>query len=525
MAQAAEGADAARGAHGARGAHEADAAENDGGRKGPARTRRLIIMGAAGRDFHNFNVVFRGRPEDRVVAFTAAQIPDIEGRVYPAALAGPGYPDGIPVHAEAELPRLLQELDVDAVVFSYSDVAHQEVMHRASMALAAGVDFLLLGARSTMLQSRRPVVSVCAVRTGAGKSQTARKVVDILRQMGFDPVVVRHPMPYGDLGEMVVQRFAEYGDLDRHHCTIEEREEYEPHLDRGTVVYAGVDYERILRAAEDKFDVIVWDGGNNDLPFFAPDIHIVVTDPHRAGHELAYHPGEANLRMADVAIINKVDTANPEDVEQVRRNILLCAPDAVIVDAASPVTVDAAGEAGLPAVRDLRGRRALVVEDGPTLTHGEMAYGAGVVAARRVGLSTVDPRPYAVGSVREAFSAYPHIGEVLPAMGYGPRQREELEATINATPADVVLVATPINLGRLVRLNKPALRVRYELQSIGQPTLTAAIDHLAGRLEAKLGRAARREGARRAAQGAAPARATRAAARRPERDDREIFRG
>jgi len=388
---------------------------------------RVIIMGAAGRDFHNFNVYFRGNKAYEVVAFTATQIPNIEGRIYPPELAGPGYPDGIPIYPESKLTELIKELDIDQVVFGYSDVSHAYVMHRASMVLAAGADFRLMGWKETMLKAQKPVVSICAVRTGSGKSQTTRRVSDILREMGKKVVVVRHPMPYGDLRKQICQRFASYEHLDRHKCTIEEREEYEPHIDRGVVVYAGVDYEKILREAEQEAEIILWDGGNNDLPFYKPDLHIVVTDPHRAGHELAYHPGEANLRLADVVVINKIDTADLEDVATVRENVRATNPDAVIIEAASPIFVEDPGA--------IRGKRVLVVEDGPTLTHGEMAYGAGIVAARRFGAAEiVDPRPYAVGSIIETFEKYPQTGPLLPAMGYGERQIEELEETINATP-------------------------------------------------------------------------------------------
>jgi predicted GTPase len=426
---------------------------------------RVIIMGAAGRDFHNFNVYFRGNEAYEVVAFTATQIPNIEGRIYPPELAGPRYPDGIPIYSESKLPELIKELDIDQVVFGYSDVSYDYVMHRASVVLAAGADFRLMGGKETMLKARVAVVSVCAVRTGSGKSQTSRRVSDLLREMGKKVVVVRHPMPYGDLVKQACQRFATYEDLDRHQCTIEEREEYEPHLDRGMVVYAGVDYERILREAEQEAEIILWDGGNNDLPFYKPDLHIVVGDPHRAGHELAYHPGEANLRLADVVVINKIDTANLEDVTTVRENVRATNPDAVIIEAASPIFVEDPGA--------IRGKRVLVVEDGPTLTHGEMAYGAGIVAARRFGAAEiVDPRPYAIGSIVETFEKYPHTGPLLPAMGYGERQIEELEETINATSCDVVIVATPIDLRRVLKhIAHPMDRVRYELQEIGQPTL------------------------------------------------------
>lgn len=426
--------------------------------------RKVIIMGAAGRDFHNFNVFFRDNPDYQVVAFTATQIPNIEGRRYPPELAGRLYPDGIPIYPEEELPDLIRRYGVDEVVFAYSDVSHEYVMHRASIALAAGADFRLMGFGSTMLKSNKPVVAVCAVRTGSGKSQTTRHVCDVLRRMGKRVVVVRHPMPYGDLTVQAVQRFATYEDLDRYRCTIEEREEYEPHLDRGNVVYAGVDYERILRQAEAEADVIVWDGGNNDFPFFRPDLHIVVADPHRPGHEVRYHPGETNLRAADVVVINKIDTATPEGVEAVRRSIREVNPRAIVVDAASPIFVEDPDA--------IRGKRVLVIEDGPTLTHGEMSYGAGVTAARRFGAAElVDPRPYAVGSIAETFRMYPHIGPLLPAMGYGEDQIRELEATINATPCDLVLAATPIDLRRVLKVRYPVDRVRYELQVLGRPTL------------------------------------------------------
>jgi predicted GTPase len=426
---------------------------------------RVLIMGAAGRDFHNFNVFFRDNEDYDVVAFTATQIPNIEGRVYPAQLAGSRYPQGIPIHPEHELSDLIDELKVQQVIFAYSDVPHEYVMHKASQVLAAGADFRLMGANSTMLKSAKPVVSVGAVRTGSGKSQTTRRVSDILKEMGKQVVVVRHPMPYGDLTAQAVQRFADYGDLDRYNCTIEEREEYEPHLDRGSIVYAGVDYEAILRQAEAEADVVLWDGGNNDFPFYRPDLHIVVTDPHRAGHETAYHPGETNLRMADVVVINKIDTADLAETSKVRASIEQLAPEAVVVDAASPIFVND------PSC--IRGKRVLVIEDGPTLTHGEMSYGAGIVAARRFGAAEIiDPRPYAVGSIAKTFEKYPQTGPLLPAMGYGEKQIEDLEATINATPCDAVIAATPIDLGRVLHnIKHPMDRVRYELQEIGRPTL------------------------------------------------------
>lgn len=425
---------------------------------------RTLIMGAAGRDFHNFNVYFRDNPKYQVVAFTATQIPDIEGRTYPAQLAGELYPAGIPIHAESDLEQLIREKQVDQVVFAYSDVPHEYVMHKASLVLAAGADFRLMGLKNTQLKSSKPVVSVCAVRTGSGKSQTTRRVSLILRKMGYRVAAIRHPMPYGDLVRQVVQRFADYSDLEKHDCTIEEREEYEPHLDNGVIVYAGVDYERILRQAEQEVDVILWDGGNNDFPFFASDFRIVVADPHRPGHELTYHPGETNARSADVIILNKVDTASHESVIQVRDNMRKLNPNAVMIEAASPLFVDD------PAA--IRGKRVLVVEDGPTLTHGEMAYGAGWVAARRFGAAEiVDPRPYAVGSIKATYAKYPTTGAVLPAMGYGDQQTRELEETINRADADLVIIGTPIDLNRIVKINKPTQRVRYELQEIGQPTL------------------------------------------------------
>src|SRR5512136_1497558 len=380
---------------------------------------RVLVMGAAGRDFHNFNVYFRDNQDYQVVAFTATQIPNIEGRVYPAQLAGSLYPQGIAIYAEPELTDLIRSLGAHQVVFAYSDVPHEYVMHKASEALAAGADFRLMGANSTMLKSNKPVVSIGAVRTGSGKSQTTRCVCEILKEMGKKVVAVRHPMPYGDLVAQAVQRFADFGDLDEYECTIEEREEYEPHLARGTVVYAGVDYEAILRQAEAEADIVVWDGGNNDLPFYQPDLHIVVVDPHRPGHELKYHPGEANLRMADVVVINKIDTADAASIAQVRRNAQTLAPAALIVDAASPITVDD------PAA--IRGQRVLVVEDGPTLTHGEMAYGAGVVAAQRFGAAEIiDPRPFAVRSIAATYKKYPNTGKILPAMGYGADMMKDL---------------------------------------------------------------------------------------------------
>ncbi len=425
---------------------------------------RTIIMGAAGRDFHNFNVFFRDNSVYEVVAFTATQIPDIEGRTYPAALAGKLYPSGIPIYAETDLLNLIKEKKVDQVIFAYSDIPHEVVMHKASAVLAAGADFRLMGTRSTQLKSSKPVVSVCAVRTGSGKSQTTRRVSLILRSLGYKVAAIRHPMPYGDLVKQAVQRYADYSDLDRYECTIEEREEYEPHLDNKVIVYAGVDYEKILRQAEQEVDIILWDGGNNDFSFYVPDLQIVVADPHRPGHELRYYPGETNSNMADVFVINKVDTADPENVIQVRHNLRTINPDAVIIEAASPLFVDN------PAA--IRGKRVLVIEDGPTLTHGEMAYGAGYVAARRFGASEiVDPRPYAVRSIKATYDKYPKTGPILPAMGYGEAQTRDLEATINKADVDMVIIDTPIDLNRVIKINKPAQRVRYELQEIGQPTL------------------------------------------------------
>jgi predicted GTPase len=430
--------------------------------------QRALILGAAGRDFHNFNTFFRGNDDYQVVAFTATQIPDIDGRRYPPELAGAAYPDGIPIHAESEMESLIAEHDVDVVVFSYSDVTPQHVMHLASRAIAAGASYLLLGAEQTMVASSKPVVAVCAARTGAGKSQTSRRVAELLTAAGKKVVVVRHPMPYGDLVKQAVQRFQTYDDLTKHEVTIEEREEYEPHIDAGRIVYAGVDYEAILRQAEAEADVVIWDGGNNDLPFYRPDVFITIVDPHRPDHALRYHPGETNVRMADAILINKVDTASLEGVETARRIAYELNPDALVIEAASPLFVED-GDA-------IRGKRALVVEDGPTLTHGEMAYGAGWVAARRYGAAViVDPRPYAVGSIAATYEKYPTTGDVLPAMGYGEKQVEELAATIRATEADVIVIGTPIDLTRLIAFDKPSVRVRYELQEIGDPTLEDAL--------------------------------------------------
>lgn len=429
---------------------------------------RTIIMGAAGRDFHNFNEYFRDNQRYHVVAFTATQIPDIEGRLYPAALSGELYPDGIPIHPETELVSLIRDHEIEQVIFSYSDVPHTYVMHKASEVLAAGADFRLLGTRATQIKSSKPVVSVCAVRTGSGKSQTSRRVAKILINLGYKVAAIRHPMPYGDLVEQAVQRFEDYKDLDKHDCTIEEREEYEPHIANGVIVYAGVDYRRILSQAEAEVDIVLWDGGNNDFPFYDPDLQIVVADPHRPGHEINYYPGETNARLADVFVINKVDTAAPEDVITVRENLRGVNPDAIFIEAASPLFVDDPDA--------IRGKRVLVIEDGPTLTHGEMAYGAGWVAARRFGASEiVDPRPYAVGSILDTYAKYPTTGDVLPAMGYGDKQIAELGETINQAEADLVLIGTPIDLTRIVKINKPSQRVRYELQEIGQPTLAEVL--------------------------------------------------
>ncbi len=431
--------------------------------------KRVIIMGAAGRDFHNFNVYFRKNDQYEVVAFTATQIPGIENRTYPPELAGPNYPNGIPIYPEEELPELIRKYNVDEVVFAYSDVSHEYVMHKASTALAAGADFRLMGPSTTMLKAKVPVVSVGAVRTGCGKSQTSRKVAKILKSNGYRVVVIRHPMPYGDLRKQICQRFATFEDLDKYECTIEEREEYEPHLRNGIIVYAGVDYEKILREAEKEADIIVWDGGNNDLPFYKPDLHIVVADPHRPGHELKYHPGEANLRMADVVVINKVDTAKPENIETVEKNVKAVNPKAIIVKAESPMTVE-----NPELIKD---KRVLVIEDGPTLTHGEMPYGIGAIAAKKLGAKElIDPRPYAVGSIIEAYRKYTHLGPILPALGYGEQQIKELEETINRAPCEVVVVGTPIDLRKLLEINKPAVYVRYELQEVGSPNLKEILE-------------------------------------------------
>ncbi|HVD65643.1 MAG TPA: cyclic 2,3-diphosphoglycerate synthase [Gaiellaceae bacterium] len=427
--------------------------------------RKVLIAGAAGRDFHNFNVAFRGRGDVRVVAFTATQIPDIAGRVYPAELAGESYPDGIPIFAEEELADIVRREEVEDVVFAYSDVTHEHVMHIGSTALAAGADFRLMGPRSTELRSSKPVVAICAVRTGSGKSQTTRHVASVLRGADKRVAVLRHPMPYGDLRKQAVQRFERYEDLEAADATIEEREEYEPHLAEGNIVFAGIDYGAILERAEQEADVVVWDGGNNDTPFIRPNLHLVVVDPHRAGHELRYHPGETNLRMADACVVNKMDTAPEEGVEAVLESIRSVNPGAAIVRAASPFEVE-------QDTHQIRGKKVLAIEDGPTLTHGEMAYGAAVLAAKEGGASElVDPRPFAVGSIKETFAKNPHLTQLLPAMGYGRKQMEELRETIARSDADLVLIGTPIDLRRVIELDKPALRVTYRLEEIGEPTI------------------------------------------------------
>ncbi len=425
---------------------------------------RVIIMGAAGRDFHNFNTYFRNNSDYEVVAFTATQIPDIEGRVYPASIAGELYPEGIPIYPEAELDSLIEKYGADQVVFAYSDVSHQYVMQKASQVLACGADFRLMGPNKTMVKSNAKVIAVTAVRTGSGKSQTTRYVAKALVEMGKKVAIIRHPMPYGNLEEQVAMRFGSYEDLDKYNCTIEEREEFEPHIDNGMVVYAGIDYQAILEKAEQEADVIIWDGGNNDLPFYNSDLHIVVVDPHRAGHETTYHPGETNLRMADVAIINKIDSADPLEVEKVKNTVAAINPKAKIIMANSPITVDDP--------EAIAGKKVLVVEDGPTLTHGEMAYGAGVIAAEKLGATElIDPRPYAVGTIKGTFAKYNHISRLLPAMGYGKVQIEELEKTINDSPAELVVIGTPIDLRRIMKLDKPAVRVRYDLEEVGKKEL------------------------------------------------------
>ncbi len=433
--------------------------------------KKIIIMGAAGRDFHNFNTTFRDNNDYKVIAFTATQIPNIDGRKYPKELAGELYPDGIPILPEEDLPELIKKHDVSQVFFSYSDVAHETIMHHSSVVNALGATFSLLGPKFTMIKSKVPVVAICAVRTGCGKSQTTRRVAEILKAQGKKIVAIRHPMPYGDLVAQRVQRFATLDDLKKHNCTIEEMEEYEPHIERGSVVYAGVDYGAILEEAEKEADVILWDGGNNDLPFYQPDIHITIADPLRPGHEMGYYPGEANVRMADVVVINKEISAAIEDIQYVRDNIRVMNPEAVIIDAASPIRVDD------PEV--IRGKRVLVVEDGPTLTHGEMQFGAGIVAADRFGAAEiVDPRPFLKGTLVDTFAKYPEIGELLPAMGYGEQQMKDLEATINSTDCDAVVVGTPIDLRRVINITKPSTRVYYDLQEIGSPTLEDVLKQL-----------------------------------------------
>jgi len=433
--------------------------------------KKIIIIGAAGRDFHNFNTYYRGNAAYKVLAFTAAQIPDIAGRKYPAELAGELYPEGIPIYPQEELEALIKTLDADECVFSYSDVSYETIMGISAQVNAAGAAFTLLGHKNTYIKSTKPVIAIGAIRTGCGKSQTTCRIAEILLAKGLKVIAIRHPMPYGDLAAQKVQRFATLADLDKHKCTIEEREEYEPHIVRGNVIYAGVDYEAILRAAEndpDGCDVILWDGGNNDFPFYQPDLMVTVVDPHRPGHELSYYPGEVTLRIADVVVINKIDSADARDIEQVRQNIMKVNPTAMVVDAASPLTVSD------PAA--IRGKKVLVVEDGPTLTHGDMAIGAGVVAARRFGAAeVVDPRPFVVGKLAETFEQYPHIGALLPAMGYSDEQVKDLESTIEKTECDSVIIATPIDLGRLIKINKPYTRVEYSLQEIGSPTMEDAL--------------------------------------------------
>ena len=434
--------------------------------------KNVIIIGAAGRDFQNFNTYYRGNKDYNVVAFTAAQIPDIEGRKYPAELAGSLYPDGIPIYAEADLAKLIKELNVDDCVFSYSDVSYQHVMSVGARVNAAGANFIMLGPKDTQIKSTKPVISVCAVRTGCGKSQTSRRIIEILMAKGVKVVAIRHPMPYGDIAAQKVQRFAELSDLEKHNCTVEEMEEYEPHVVRGNVIYAGVDYEAIVRAAEQDpagCDVILWDGGNNDFPFYKSDLHVTVTDPHRPGHELTYYPGNITLRMSDVVVINKMDSADAGAIEIVRRNIASEAPSAIVIDGASALDVDD------PNI--IRGKRVLVVEDGPTLTHGGMKIGAGVIAAQKFGAAElVDPRPYTVGRLSETFQIYPEIGTVLPAMGYGEQQLRDLEATINSTDCDAVVIGTPIDLNRIIKIKKPNTRVYYNLQEIGRPNLDMVLD-------------------------------------------------
>ena len=431
--------------------------------------KKIIIMGAAGRDFHNFNVHFKDNSHYEVVAFTAAQIPSIHCRIYPPELAGPRYPAGIPIYPEEMLPQLIREFDVDEVVFAYSDVSHEYIMRKASLVLACGADFCLMGGKSTMLKSEVPVISVCAVRTGSGKSQTSRQIARFLKSRSLKVVVIRHPMPYGDLKRQLLQRFASHQDLVNCKCTIEELEEYEPHVENGIVVYAGVDYGRILKEAQNEADIIIWDGGNNDLPFLKPDLHIVLADPHRVGHELIYYPSAVNIRLANIVIVNKVDTADPAKVKQVKENVKSLNPGVMILEAASPITVDK------PEL--IRGRRVLVIEDGPTVTHGDMPYGAATIAAEKFGAKElVNPKPFAVGSIKDTYARYPHLGAVLPAVGYSETQIAELEETINATACDVVLIGTPIDLGRLIKVNKPTVRVKYELQIISPVCLEEILE-------------------------------------------------
>ena len=430
---------------------------------------RVLIMGAAGRDFHNFNVIYRNDPQSKVVAFTATQIPNIEGRLYPPELSGELYPDGIPILDEVDLSRLISEFKVDDVVFAYSDVSHEYVMHKASEVLKCGSNFKLLGGEKTMIKSNKPVIAIGAVRTGSGKSQTTRRVAEVLTDAGVSVAVIRHPMPYGDLTKQKVQRFATIDDLKKHDCTIEEMEEYEPHIDRGSVVFAGIDYKAILNKAEKEADIILWDGGNNDMPFYKPDLFLVIVDPHRPGHELLFYPGESNLLMADVVVINKMDTAEPENIATVKANIASVNPGATIIEAASPVTVEK------PDV--IKGKRCLVVEDGPTLTHGGMKFGAGIVAAEKFGATeVVDPRPWITGTIAETFESYPDIGKLLPAMGYGEQQIKDLEATINAADCDVVIIGTPIDLRRLLHIEKPSVRVTYNLKETGRPTVANVLE-------------------------------------------------
>jgi predicted GTPase len=431
-------------------------------------TKKVVIMGAAGRDFHNFNVYFRDNKEYEVVAFTATQIPGIDDKRYPSELAGPLYPLGIPIVSEEDLPKLITENDIFEVILSYSDLSHENVMHKASLVLAHGADFRLLGTKNTMLSASVPIISICAVRTGCGKSQTTRKVCDILKAKGNRVVAIRHPMPYGNLVAQAVQRFESMEDLDKHDCTIEEREEYEPHINSGIIVYAGVDYKRILSEAEKEADIIVWDGGNNDFSFYKSDLYMVVMDPHRPNHEVRYHPGETNFRMADVLIINKIGTASRENINILRKNIENINPNAVVIEAESTISVDDPSQ--------IRGKRVLVVEDGPSVTHGEMPYGAGEIAAEKFhAQEIVDPRPHAVGSIKETFEKYPHLTNILPAMGYTDEQIDELQQTINSCDCDVVVAGTPIDLARVVSVNKPVVRVKYELQEMGEPNLETVL--------------------------------------------------